>query len=154
MSVVFRPFFWFDAVEIAVQPSQWVQAGIDARTMTEHEARDLAKRGAAWTAIGEDGRILCCAGIAEMFVGRQGTAWAMLAADLGVAQHLAITRFARARIAASPLVRVESLISDDPTGRCAKWAQAVGLELEATLACWGAASETVFLYRRIAPCRP
>ncbi|WP_061780751.1 hypothetical protein [Sphingomonas sanguinis] len=153
MSVAFRRFFWFDAIDIAVQPSQWVQAGIDARYMSEEQARDLARRGPAWTAIGDDGRLLCCAGITEIHAGRQGVAWAMLAADLGVAQHLAITRFAKAQIAASPLIRVESLISDDPTGRCVKWASAVGLEHEATLACWGAASETVYLYRRIAPCR-
>lgn len=154
MTVMFRRFFWFDALDIAVQPSQWVQAGIDARYMSEEQARDLGQRGPAWTAIGADGRVLCCAGITDVFAGRQGVAWAMLAADLGVAQHLAITRFAKARIAESPLIRIESMISDDPTGRCAKWALVVGLELEATLACWGAASETVFLYRRIAPCRP
>lgn len=149
MTVVFRPFHYADALSIAVQPSQWVQAGIDARCMSEEQARDLHARGAAWTAFAPDGRVLCCAGIAETFAGRQGTAWAMLATGLGIRQHLAITRFARERIAQSPLVRIESLIEADPAGRCAKWALAVGLTLEATLASWGAASETVFLYRRI-----
>lgn len=153
MTVSFAAFEPADAVAILVQPSQWVQAGIDARTMTIDAACDLAARGAAWSARDPQGRLLCCAGIVETFPGRQGTAWAMLAEALGVRQHLAITRFARARIAGCGLVRVESLVDADPAGRCAKWATAVGLTFNTVLHGWGADSGTVLLFDRVLSCR-
>jgi len=148
VSITFHTLSSAHMLALQLQPSQLIEAGLDASGMSAEHAREIVERGVGWAAIrGEE--VLCCAGIVETFADRQGTAWAMLAGGLGACAHLAITRFARARIAESPLVRVESLISDDPTGRCAKWARAVGMEHEATLAKWGAASETIHVYRRL-----
>ena len=44
---------------------------------------------------------------------------------------MTVTRFTRAMVAASPLVRIEALVPDD--GRCAKWAEACGLVFETRL---------------------
>lgn len=155
MNVAFATFRAADAVAIRVQPSQWVQAGIDMRELDPAQARDLEEQSIAWTARAADGRILCCAGFIETLAGVRANAWAMLAAGLGVRQHLAITRYARARIAESMLPRIECLTNDD--GRCIKWAVAVGLQFRARLECWGANAEDVLLFdriRRSAPCRP
>lgn len=143
---LFRPA---DAMAIVLQPSQLIEAGIASRDMTPDEAQSLIDRGEAWTVEGADGRVLACYGIAETFPGRQGTAWAMLSADMGIAAHARMTRFARLRVATSQLARVECLIADDPTGRSAKWATACGMVREATLRCWGGASETIHVHARV-----
>jgi len=149
MSVRFADFRAADALTIELQPSQIIEAGIDCSRMSESQARALEGQGDAWTAFDGDGRVLCCAGIAEVFKGRQGVAWAMLAADIGAAAHLAITRFAKDQIARSPLIRIETLVAADARGRGAKWARACGLRLNAIVECWGAASETMMLFERI-----
>lgn len=149
MNVRIRLFAPDDAFALVLQPSQLVEAGIASKAMTREDADALCRRGEAWTAFADDGRVLACYGIAEIFPGRQGTAWAMLAEGLGVAAHLPITRFARGRVARSRLARVECLVADDAAGRGAKWARAVGMPREATLACWGAASETIHVHARV-----
>lgn len=153
MTVSFRAFAPEDAAQLQLQPSQWMQAGIAADAMTAEQATALHGQGEAWTAMAADGRLLCCAGIAELFPGRHGIAWSMLASDLGVRQHMAITRFARDRIAASPLPRIECLVEDDAAGRGAKWAEACGMRLRAAMPMWGPASADVLLFDRIKPCR-
>lgn len=148
MRVHFRPFVPRDALDIELQPSQLIEAGLNAGAMSIEAAHDLILNGVAWTAEqAGSGRILCCAGFYETFAGLQATAWARLCANLGASAHLAITRFAQARIAESPLRRIECMVADD--GRAIRWAEAVGLVREATLECWGAASETVHVHRRI-----
>lgn len=149
MSVRIRLFRPEDALALALQPSQIVEAGIASADMTIADARLLVERGEAWSAILPDGTPIACYGIAETFPGRQGTAWAMLASGLGVAAHAAITRFARMRVAASKLARVECLVRADVRGRGSKWAVAVGMPREATLACWGGASETIHVHARV-----
>lgn len=153
VGVSFAAFRAGDAMAIALQPSQYIEAGIDMRALDAAGAADLEANGPAWTARAADGRILCCAGFREIFAGRQAVAWSMLAAELGVRQHLAITRFARARFAESPLLRIESMFEARPDGRCAKWAETVGMVREGLLHAWGPASVPVFVYARIKPCR-
>lgn len=148
-TIQFEPFRARDALAIQLQPSQWVEAGIEARGMSIEQARDL--EGNAWTAWrmgpGLNMRILCCAGFRELFPGRHAVAWALLARDLGPRALLAITRFARARIAESPLARIECLTRDGAAER--GWAEAVGLRLRAELPGWGATSETLCLFDRV-----
>lgn len=64
MSVTFRPFRAQDALDLVLQPSQWIEAGIECRAMDAHQAADMEAAGPAWSAIGNDGRVLVCAGIA------------------------------------------------------------------------------------------
>lgn len=148
-AVSFADFRAEDALAIDVQPSQWRQGGIDTRELMPATARMLEGAGAAWTARAADGRVLCCAGLAEQFPGVQSFAWSILADRLGVRQHLEITRFARARIMRSAHRRIECVVEADPAGRCRKWAEAVGLSLRATVPCWGADSRTVLLMDRV-----
>ena len=99
-----------DALAIQRQASQLVQLGIE-RDMSVDEARALAEgNGEAWT-VRQDGRIVACLGLKETFPGAQAVAWAILAERVGAA-HLAITRHARRRIAASGLARIEAIVRE------------------------------------------
>jgi len=135
-----------DMLVIQRQSSQLVQLGIE-RTVTMEEAEAIAEGdGEAWTARYQ-GRIVACLGLRETFPGRQAVAWAVLAEGLGPA-HLAITRFARARIRASSLARIEAIVREAVPAEAA-WAQLVGLAPAHVLRCFGAQSETHILCERI-----
>lgn len=139
-----------DALLIQRQASQRVQLGIE-RDMTLEEAVALAEGGEAWTAFDggrrTGGAIVACFGLRETFPGRQAVAWAILAEGLGGA-HLAVTRFARARIAASTLARIEAIVRAEVHAECV-WAKLVGLKAAHVLRAFGAASETHVLFERI-----
>lgn len=149
--VIFYDFQAADVAAIDLQPSQWVEAGIDMRALRDNPdyAPNLERAGRAWSARAGDGRLLCCAGIAEQFKGRHGVAWAMLAANLGAAAYLAITRFARAQIAASPLKRIDALVTAEDDGRAAAWAKLCGFTLNTVMHHWGAAGDSILLYERL-----
>lgn len=176
--ILIEPMQVVDALLIQRQASQRVQLGLD-RDMTEDEAEALAAGpGEAWTIFVSDGeeggRIAACVGLRETFPGTQAVAWAILAEGLGSA-HLAVTRHARARIAASPLARIEAIcragvdaeavlaqFGDLDPGQLleavlavpspeTRWAEAVGLRAAAVLRRFGAAGETHVLFERIAP---
>ena len=147
MIAVATPMQAADALQIQRQASQLVQLGLE-RHITLEEADDLATGGEAWTlreSADADARIVACVGLRELFPGRQAVAWAILAEGLGAA-HLAVTRFARRRIAASPLRRIEAIVRTD--AECA-WAKLVGLTPAHVLRCYGGASETHVLFERI-----
>lgn len=175
-AVTIRPMVAADALAIQRQPSQRIQLGLD-RAMTIEEAEALVAQGEAWTAARE-GVVLACLGLRETFQredgsGAQGVAWAILSADLGISAHLAVTRHARARIAASGLRRIEAIVAAkldaepiladypdlDPGELLAvmlnadnaemAWARLVGLKPAAVLRAFGAASQTHILFERI-----
>lgn len=146
MTVTFAAMVATDALVIQRQASQRVQLGIE-RDVTIDEARDLVEGpGEAWT-VRHRGRIVACLGLRETFPGRQAVAWAILAEGVGAA-HLAVTRFARRRIAASGLARIEAIVRADVPAECA-WAQLVGLRPAHVLRAFGARSETHLLCERI-----
>jgi hypothetical protein len=160
-----------DALLIQRQASQRIQLGLE-RDMSDEEAEALAEGpGEAWTIFAGD-RIAACVGLRETFPGAQAVAWAILSEGLGAA-HLAVTRHARARIAASPLNRIEAIVTAGvdaelvlqkfrpldaeqlleavlavPTPET-RWAAAVGLKPAAVLRRFGAAGETHVLFERI-----
>ncbi|CAN5484244.1 hypothetical protein BH09PSE4_BH09PSE4_19250 [soil metagenome] len=146
MTVTIRQMDAADAMAIKRQASQRVQLGLEAQ-MTLESAQDLVDAGEAWTATA-GGRIVAVFGIGEQFAGVQGVAWAILAEAVGAA-HLAITRFARARIAASPLVRIEAIVHAERKAD-RKWAELVGLRLRTELPKFGALSEPHLMFDRIA----
>lgn len=151
MTVRFTPMIAADAVAIQRQASQRVQLGLE-REMTWEEAEALADGpGEAWTATIRTGaaeaRIVACLGLRETFEGRQAVAWAILAEGIGAA-HLAISRFAKARIAASPLPRIEAIVLASVHAEVA-WAKLVGLQPVHVLRRFGAQSETHLLCERI-----
>ena len=131
-----------DALAIQRQASQLVQLGIE-RDMSVDEARALAEgNGEAWT-VRQDGRIVACLGLKETFPGAQAVAWAILAERVGAA-HLAITRHARQRIAASGLARIEAIVREAVPAEIA-WAMLVGLKPAHVLRRFGQTSETHIL---------
>lgn len=134
-----------DAMAIKRQASQRVQLGLEAQ-MTPEIAQDLIDGGEAWT-MTRDGVPVACLGLRETFPPVQGVAWAILADGVGAA-HLALSRFARRRIAASPLVRIEAIVRTSVEAECL-WARLVGLEPVALLRKFGAASEDHMLFERV-----
>lgn len=172
----FSPMAPEDAMAIDRQPSQRVQLGLDD-AMTIEAAEDMVRYGEAWCARragGKDGgRIVACLGLRETFAGRSGVAWAILAKGIGGA-HVAVTRFARRRIAASALVRIEAVVKAGVDAEAVltcfpgidghalleavlsvpsaetRWAGAVGMTPVAVLRKFGAASATHVLFERIA----
>lgn len=147
MTVSIGAMIAWDAMEIQRQASQRVQLGLE-RAMSFEEADALVSGpGEAWSARDTVGRLIACFGLRETFPGRQAVAWAILAEDVGTA-HIAITRFARRRIAASPLRRIEAIVRVDVPAEVA-WAKLVGLPPAFVLRSFGAASEDHVLCERI-----
>jgi RimJ/RimL family protein N-acetyltransferase len=145
MTVEIRQMVPADALTIVRQPSQRIQLGLET-PMTMEIAQDLVDGGEAWTAWRE-GVPIACLGIRDTFPGIQGVAWAILSAGLG-RDHLAITRFCRYRLANSPLVRIEAIVSADNEADVV-WAHRVGFKPEALLRKFGALSQDHVLYTRI-----
>jgi hypothetical protein len=150
-AVQIRGFLAGDAVQLVLQPSQHVALGLKHAIHSIDDGRELEAAGPAWTATG-GGRILCCYGFAEVApagprTGGHALAWALLAANLGAA-HVAITRFARATLADSPISRIEAIVRAGVEAE-RKWAEMVGFELAATLRCWGPEGETHLLFERV-----
>lgn len=152
--VTFHDFSGDDLLALDLQPSQRMEAGLPAIATVE-DARDREARGPAWTARDAAGRVICCAGFYTMACDkvtgepRHAVAWAALSANIGLRAHLAITRFARARVERSALARIDAYMVADPSGRCAKWAYACGLFFQTTLANWGADGSLVLLFARV-----
>ncbi|MEA3053560.1 MAG: hypothetical protein QOG72_2463 [Sphingomonadales bacterium] len=150
--VTFRPMCAGDVVQLALQPSQHVCLGVTRAVHSIEEGEELVAGGPAWTAVGGDGRILCCAGFtllwpANGLTGGHAVAWALLAADLGAAQ-LAITRFARRRIEESRFDRIEAIVRAGIVAE-PKWARLVGLRRRALLRKWGPEGKTHLLFERV-----
>lgn len=161
-----------DLMALDLQPSQRMTLGLETRDVSIDEAEDLASSRFAWS-VRHDGRLIACIGIAETFAGSQGVGWAHLARGIGSA-HLALTRFARARIADCGLPRVEAIVrapdaenaiasfpflAQDPEGLLVAmlqtptpemvWIQLLGLRPAHVLRKFGAAAQTHMLYERI-----
>jgi hypothetical protein len=150
-AVAFRDMLAGDVVQLALQPSQHRWLGLTRPVTSFEEGQELASGGPAWTAVANGGRILTCAGFKILWPENERTkghaiAWALLAADLGTA-HLAITRFARARIAEAPYARLEAIVR---AGNEAErtWAWLVGFRNPTLLRAWGPDAEDHLLYER------
>jgi hypothetical protein len=152
MSVRIREFLAGDVVQLVLQPSQHRFLGVTRPVHSIEDGFELEAGGPAWTAIAPDGRILACYGFTYLWqptelAGGHAVAWALLAEDLGRA-HVAITRFARDTIAASPIDRIEAIVRADVAADC-RWAEMVGFNLVATLRNWGPEGKTHLLFERI-----
>lgn len=157
-------------IGIDVQPSQRLTLGVDTNDVSREEAEELADEAEAWS-IFSGGRLIACFGIRETFPGKQGVAWATLSEGIGRA-HLAMTRFARQRITASKLNRIEAIVRADdveaviegfgeldaqqlvdvamatPTPECV-WAKLVGFRAAHVLRKFGVSGETCMLFERL-----
>jgi len=144
--VYFRDFVAADVVAIDVQDSQVDALGVFTVVRDLEHGRQLEASGPAWTAIGDDGRVLVCAGLGTIFPGH-AVLWALLTRNIGAA-HVAITRFARARIAAAGCARIEAIVRADVEAE-GRWATLVGLSAAHVLRKWGPLATPHVLYERI-----
>ncbi len=143
--LVFRPMLAGDAVRLSMQPSQWLECGVDHREFTLEEGELLAEGGLAWTAA-RGSRILGVAGFRQLFPGH-AIVWAALSAEIG-RDHLACSRFAREQVAAAPYHRLEAIV-DAENERAVAWAQLVGLTAAHTLLGYGAEGKPHILFERV-----
>jgi len=151
-----------DLFAIDVQDSQTMFLGQDA-TPDEETALNLASQPVAWTAWRGD-TVIACFGFNEAFPGKHGTAWALLAKDIG-RDHLALTRFVRGVVAACTLDRLDVLARShdhgggisgmsaalaDPTPEV-RWCLMLGFEPAHLLRKFGGAGEAYMMFERIKP---
>lgn len=93
-----------DLLAISTQSSQALTLGVKC-DYTHEEAEELASYPVAWAAW-HGARLIACFGIGEIFEGRHGVGWAVLASGIGAA-HLELTRFVRSQIEGCGLSRLE-----------------------------------------------
>lgn len=151
-TVAFRDLLPGDLVQLALQPSQHRALGVLKPAWSYEDGEELAEGGPAWTAIGADGRILACFGAKLLWpaVGEytgHAVLWALLAEGIGAA-HLALTRFIAARIAESPIARLEAIVRADVKGE-AGWPRLLGLGRPRVLRRWGPEGADHLLYERV-----
>lgn len=149
----FRPMLAGDVVQLDLQPSQHVTLGVHSRHVSYDDGLELVEYGTdCWTAVRSDGKIIACAGLRYLWPPSDRTnghalAWALLGTGLGT-DHLAITRFLRDVIAASPLTRIEAVVRAGVKAE-RTFVRLLGLSLEASLTAWGPDGEDHELYARI-----
>jgi hypothetical protein len=152
-AVTFRDFLPGDAIHICLQTSQHICLGVNRPVLNIEDGLDMLLGGPAWTAIGRGGRILCCGGFKLLWppnpplTGGHAVAWAILAANLG-AGHVAITRFARDRIAEAPYSRIECITRMDVPSEFL-WARLLGFGNGRVLRKWGPEGRPHMLLERI-----
>jgi hypothetical protein len=158
-----------DFLTIGRQPSQRVCLYGDEPNAEAAEV--LASQAESYSVRDLDGRLIACMGIAETFIGRVGLVWAVLSERIGI-HHLAISRFARQRIGASKLGRIEALarardvepfvatVPDatpaqivsyalaQPTPEC-RWPALLGLTAVHVVRRFGALGESYMLFERV-----
>ena len=161
-----------DLFAIERQESQLTLLG-EPHTFDAEEAAQLCAQPVAWVAR-EAGRIVACFGIVELFPGRQGWGWAVLAKGIGAA-HFELTRFVQGQIAGCGLARLELRAiaapqfeaelaasgRDDPASALAvalrhatpeiRWAVLLGLNPVHVLRQYGADGAAHVLFERINP---
>lgn len=151
MMVEFRPFGPADIIALDVQESQIGQFGIFEPIRDLEHGAQLQASGPAWTAIGEDGVMLICAGFVEVFGDRQATAWALISREYLCrrSSQAAILRYSRERVAAAPYRRIEALCRLG-NNKEEHWLSAIGFDChDQPLRNWGPKSEDYLLYERI-----
>ncbi|QVM82934.1 hypothetical protein [Novosphingobium decolorationis] len=163
-----------DLLQLERQPSQRLFLGTDG-TISAAEAEGLAAMPQAWC-VHRGSVPIACFGVSELFPGQHGVAWAMLGSGLG-ADHLRLTRFVRAKLAACQLNRIETFVRCvdvehllarspqldsghlvalamlSPTAEC-RWAAMLGFRPAHVLRRYGAGDETYMMMERILPPLP
>lgn len=113
---------------------------------TPEYARELESAGPAYTAMREDGTVLCCAGIIVHWECR-ALAWAIMARSIGpdyVAVHRAVERFLNS--VTTP--RIEITV-DCEFPAAIRWAKLLGFECEARMKCYAPGGRDHYLYARV-----
>jgi hypothetical protein len=150
MRVEIRQLQLLDVLALDQQPNVEGQFGIYEPIKNIRHGIELQAMGPAWSAIGEDGSVLCCAGFGHVFADVQASAWAMFSRQFAgsVRAQAAVMQFMRAQICASPFCRIEALCRDAYPAE-GRWLERVGFERRVLLRKWGPHSEDYWLFERV-----
>jgi hypothetical protein len=140
MTVTIRPLVASDVLAVNVQPMQLIEPQV-----IDHYYGETVASGEGWTAE-RDGRVIACAGLVATD-SRSALAWGLLSCPIG-AGMVAITRKARATIAASRWERIEMLARAD-WPEALEWAALIGFAQVAVLRRWGPAAADHVLFEVI-----
>jgi hypothetical protein len=151
VTIAIRPLMPLDVLALDRQPNVDGQFGIYEPVRNIAHGTELMAMGPAWSAVGADGAILCCAGFGEVFAGVQATAWALFSREFAtsIRAQAAVGRFMRSRVAEGPWRRIEALCRVDWPAE-ARWLEYVGFRRHGEpLRAWGPLSEDYWLYERV-----
>jgi len=129
-----------DLHAMKIQPSQDMDFAVRERI-----ARQFEQAGRAFTAIGEDGRVIFCGGAVELHEGH-AQLWAVFAEGKRQAMFR-LRRATRDFIASLPHRRVDTPVLDNEPAR--RWAEAIGLIEDVRLADAAPGGGDLILYRRV-----
>ncbi|MGN6596080.1 hypothetical protein [Sphingopyxis terrae] len=150
MRVEIRALLPLDVLALDRLPNVEGQFGIYEPIKNIAHGIELQAMGPAWTAVGEDGTILCCAGFGQVFTDVQASAWALFSREFATSARAqaAVMRFMRDRIAEGPWRRIEALCRDAWPAE-GRWLERVGFSRVALLRAWGPHSEDYWLFERV-----
>lgn len=144
-----RPFEPADVVALDLQANQQGVLGIFEPLTSLRYGYQLQSWGPAYTAEDGAGRVMACAGLAEVFADRQASAWALFGEGWWQAlDRKAVIRALRAGLASAPYVRIEALARKAGRGDC-RLLEALGMRRRVDLEQWGPHGETVVLFDRV-----
>jgi len=146
-----RPFRPTDIVAIEQQASQRGVLGIYEPQVSLRHGYELEAMGPAYTAEIAGGRVLAVAGLGEVFLDRQATAWAIFAEGWWAAvDRRAVVRALRAGLQTAPFARIEVLARMARPAEI-RFLEFIGFTRRAVLEQWGPRSEAVMLLDRLGP---
>jgi hypothetical protein len=139
----FAPMQPADVLSLDIQHSQINALGIYTRRRDLEYGRELVGGGPSWAARTNDGALIALAGFTELFP-THAASWALLGAGIGRWQ-LPITRFVKARFAASPYRRIEAMTFAHDR-KAAQWCRMIGMRGLPPYENCGPTCETMILF--------
>jgi hypothetical protein len=146
--VRYRGMIASDLPRLVLQPSQIGRLGLVAPAHDESHGAELVASGPAWVCEDEKARILCLAGFAETFPGRQAVAWALISSALARRAHIGLQAFMRQRLAEQPYRRIEAIARAASAAELG-WLRRLGFVPEGIMREWGPLSEDHVLFRYV-----
>lgn len=150
MTIEIRPLMPLDVLALDQMPGVEGQYGIYEPVKNIAHGLELQAMGPAWSAVDDDGSILCCAGFGRVFGDVQATAWALFSREFAASTRAqaAVLSFTRAQIVSMPFRRIEAL-SRDAVPAEGRWLERIGFTRVAKLRAWGPRSEDYWLFERV-----
>lgn len=110
--------------------------------------RALETSAFSFTGLDDDGAVIGCAGVHELWQGR-AVAWALLSADAGP-HFKAIHKAARGFFVQAPWRRIEAMVEDGfDAGH--RWAKMLGMDHEGCMRAYSPGGKDFHIYARITP---
>lgn len=139
-----------DVVALDLQESQVGQLGAFEPVRDIKHGVELQSLGPAWSALDDDGNVLCCAGFGTVFPDRQALAWALFGKRFAASMkaQVAVMRFMRHQVATVAFPRLEAMARAACPSECA-WLERIGFKRRMLLQKWGPLGEDHVFYERV-----